>query len=68
MLVRKQNGSTFHIVCGETRSHFVCLCGERVFKNSLSQQRCADGPYVRCWRCRRLEHERLAASPNLKVY
>ena len=67
MLVRKQNGSVFHIVSGENWKYFYCLCGERVLKNYLELQAYADGTYTRCLACRKLETERLKAR-HLKVY
>ena len=68
MLIRKQNGCIFHIVCGETRTVFICLCGARVIKNCVSKQLLPDGVYVRCSKCSRLEKARLSKCPNLKVY
>ena len=68
MLIRKQKGCVFHIVCSETKSAFTCLCGVRVTKNCVSQQMQADGLYVRCSKCSRLEKARLSKCPNLKVY
>ena len=69
MLIRKYGGSVFHIVCGETRTEYLCLCGQRIFKNDTARQRYAEGSYVRCWQCRKLEHARLARRrPGLKIY
>ncbi len=68
MLIRRQHGCIFHIVCGETSTHFQCLCGARVFKNDVSRQRQAEGSYQRCLACRKLDHARLANCRGLKVY
>ena len=68
MLIRRQNGSTFHIVRAETHTYYVCLCGARIIKNNPVAQRQADGRYVRCLACRQVEHARLAKCPGLKVF
>ena len=67
MLIRSQNGSTFHVVSRETRKYYFCLCGEQIFKNCGGKQGFAIGNYSRCEACRRLEIEGLRRS-GLKVY
>ena len=58
MLVRKLNGAVFHIVQGETRTHYICLCGLRIFKNDIQLQSGSQASYVRCYRCRMIDNER----------
>ena len=64
MLIRKANGNEFHVVecVSEDQRAFVCLCGERVLRNCVRKQVTADGPYQRCWLCRKAENERVKES------
>ena len=68
MLIRKANGFVFHIVSGETPSHFVCLCGLKIVKNSLARQLTTEDPYLRCRDCREISYRLLAKCKGLKVY
>ena len=68
MLIRKQDGDEFHIVCAQATRYFTCLCGIRIRKDCVSKQIVANGLYARCWRCRRIQNENLVMKKNLKVY
>ena len=63
MLIRRLEGSIFHIVCGESADErqYICLCGRRVKKEAPEQQVRADGFYSRCLTCQRIEHARFSA-------
>ena len=67
MLIRKQNGSVFHIVCGisKNKRFYYCLCGEKVIRNCEAKQLMADGSYIRCPECRRIQNEKIMQARGL---
>jgi hypothetical protein len=66
MLVRRRQGSIFHIVSGETPDghYFTCLCGMLVEKEDLEVQTVAQPPYSRCRRCRMSQNAQFKARYN----
>ena len=64
MWIRRVNGNEFHFAASESEDnkYFMALCGEKIAKIYLWKQTTAEGAYIRCSICQKLENDKLKAS------
>ena len=64
MWIRRVNGNEFHFAVSESADskYYHTMCGEKIAKIYLWKQTTAEGAYIRCSICQKMENDKVKAS------